>query len=72
MMLDNAKKHLPDRTADVLLSRFTPGQRVALTPDHWLWLSTDCRGEVTAVGRFYVHVRTDDGRDVRVTPESVV
>jgi hypothetical protein len=71
MTLDNAKKALPNRSADVLLTRFTPGQRVELAPSHWAWKPDDCRAEVTAVGRFYIHLRTDDGRELRVMPESL-
>lgn len=70
-MLDNAKSRLSDRTADVLLTRFAPGQRVELHPGHWAWRLDDARGEVTAVGRFYVHIRTDDGRELRVMPDSL-
>lgn len=70
MTLDNAKRQLPDQT-NTLLARFTPGQRVELDAGHWAWSLDDRFGTVTAVGRFYVHLRTDDGRELRVMPESL-
>lgn len=71
-MLDNAKKALSGQT-DVLLAGYLPGDRVELAPHTVLWASGDRFGTVTAVGRFYVHVRTDmgGGRERRIAPENI-
>jgi hypothetical protein len=62
-MLDNAKETLARTTADVLLTRFTPGQRVTHDGHH---------GTVESVGRFYVSIRCDvSGKLRRISPENI-
>ena len=71
-MLDNAKKTLARTTADVLLTRFASGQRVALHPSTDAWMRGDRFGTVESVGRFYVSVRCDaSGKLRRVSPENI-
>lgn len=71
-MLDNAKKSLSGQ-GDLLLTEYRPGDRIELAPHTVAWASGDRFGTVTAVGRFYVHVRTDmgGGKERRISPENI-
>ena len=52
---------------------FSPGQHVQLHPATDAWMQGDRHGQVSSIGRTYVHVRMDrSGRVLKVLPENLL
>lgn len=52
---------------------FRPGQRVQMHPATDAWMQGDRYGQVTGIGRAYVHVLMDrSGRTLKVRPKNLL
>lgn len=52
---------------------FVPGTRIELHPGTDQWIMGDRFGEITYIGRSYLHVKMDrSGRTLKVPPEHVM